>query len=212
MDETYNIIITDDHPILREGLKRLIADDPKLRVVGEASDGRELLSLLENEGEKCDLVVMDLTMPGMDGIEATTRIKQLYPEIRVLILTMHDDPGYISDARRLEVDGYLLKDDLFDTFIEGIHRIRQGEKVVSDRVEFTGTTEPNENHPIHTLTRREMEILEKVTRGMTSRQIGEELGISARTVESHRARVMEKLGIKNVAGLVKYALKEKLVR
>lgn len=218
---TYGIILTDDHPILREGLKRLISDESSFEVVDEASNGRELLDKLDGEHLSCDLVIMDLTMPVMDGLEATRRIRMIYPGTKVLILTMHDNRSNLQAALQAGVDGYLLKDDVFDSLIGAIHSIREGRRafsrkllpIVNEWEQNQSTSNPaaeipagNEDLPFQNLTRREKEVLSFVATGLTSKQIGSELGISSRTVESHRARVMEKLGIRNVAGLVKFAV------
>lgn len=210
----YKIVIADDHPILREGLKKLISEDESMEVVGEAGDGLELLQKLKHI--KCDLVIMDLSMPEMDGVKAIESVRADFPSIRILILTMHDNREYFRQAISMGVEGYMLKEDVYESLISAVNRIRENERAYSPRLsdllmnDFVREVE-DRTPSLESLTRREREILEHVARGQTSRQIADSLDISSRTVESHRARIMEKLQIHNVAGLVKYAMQKNLV-
>ncbi len=209
----YRIILADDHPILREGLKKLIAENPTMEVLEEAGDGAELLEKIKKVD--CDLIIIDISMPGMDGLTAIEEIKVNYPHIRILILTMHDNREYFKQAISMGIEGYMLKEDVYESLISAINRIREGERAFSPRMsdlllnDFVKEIE-DRTPSLEVLTRREREILGQVARGLTSKQIAETLRISSRTVESHRARIMEKLNIHNVAGLVKYAVQKNL--
>lgn len=209
----YRIVLADDHPILREGLKKLIDEDSSLMIVGEAGDGEELISILNNT--PCDLVIADLSMPHMDGLKAIELIKDTHPDMRILILTMHDNREYFKQSITLGVDGFMLKEDVYESLTAAINKIREGDRAFSPKLsnllmnDFVREIE-DKSPSIEVLTRREKEILTYVARGLTSKQIAEELDISSRTVESHRARIMEKLQIHNVAGLVKFAMQKNL--
>jgi DNA-binding NarL/FixJ family response regulator len=213
-ENKYRIILADDHPILREGLKKLIAENDTMLVVGEAGDGTTLIDRALNT--KCDLAIVDLSMPGMDGLKAIEKLKMEQPDLRVLILTMHDNREYFKQAVSLGVEGYMLKEDVYESLISAIDKIRNGERAFSPKMsnhlltDFVKEIE-DQTPPIEILTRREKEILAQVSKGLTSKQIADSLKISSRTVESHRARIMEKLSIHNVAGLVKYAMQKNLL-
>lgn len=213
---TYRIALVDDHAILREGLKKLISEDPDLVVVDEAKNGEDLLEKLSSHSLDCDLIILDISMPGMDGLRIVERIKEDWPNLKILILTMHDNREYFKQAVSLGIDGYMLKEDVYESMISAIKRIRADERAYSPRLSShlldDMVREIEDGTPsLDVLTRREREILSHVARGMTSKRIAEILNISSRTVESHRARIMEKLKIRNVAGLVQFALKKNLV-
>ncbi len=215
MDSQYKIILADDHPILREGLKKLIGDQPELTVSGEAGNGQELLDLLDS-GREADLVILDMSMPVMNGIRAAEIIKAEYPEIRILILTMHDDREHFRQAVAAGVEGYMLKEDVYESLITA--SIREGarafsphisEKVLDDII--ADMSNPHRKDEEEALSERETEILILVARGLKSRQIAETLNVSARTIETHRARIMSKLKLQNTAAMVKYAVEKGLI-
>lgn len=211
--QPYRIIICDDHKILRAGLKNLIAEVDDLQVAGEANNGKELLELLEKW--PADLVILDLSMPEMTGLAALEELRKKWPNLKVLVLTMHKEREYLRKAMKLGIDGYILKDDVFEKLISAIRDIQQGRKSISNDLiasfmeEYHVIREGEAS--LELLTRREREVLRYIAQGLTNREAAEKMDISVRTVEAHRARIMEKLQISSVAGLVKYAMEKGLV-
>jgi len=211
----YKIILADDHAILRAGLKGLIDKDPDLKIVEQASNGAELLAKLKSQ--KCDLAIVDISMPEMDGLTAIKVIKQKYPKVKILVLTMQKDNEHFKHALISGADGYLLKDDAYEQLILAIKLLLKGKRytspsiseVVTDR--FIRSLDEVEGPSIEILTKRERKILELVASGLPNKNIASRLRISIRTVETHRANLSNKLGIKNTAGLVRYALSKGLV-
>ncbi len=208
------IIMADDHELVRAGLKKLIHERRDLTVVGEARTGRELLNLLLEK--ECDLIILDLSMPDIDGLEALDIIHKRYKNTQVLVLSMHNNPAYLKRALARGASGYIIKEDAFDRLIWAIEEVRAGRKAFSRSIsdatlEASFHAEDAAHHSAELLTDREREILSLVAQGMTSKDIAQKLDISPRTVESHRARMMEKLGIQNSAALIKFALSAKLL-
>ncbi len=211
-ESKYRIIIADDHDILRFGLKNLIIKDPSLEVVAEAQDGQTLLDLLEKK--KCDLVILDLSMPGLDGLKALDRIRARHGDLQILILTMHKEREFFRHALARGVQGYMLKDDSFDRILFAIHEIRAGRKSYSAEIasfiveDYNLIRDSQMSQEI--LTRREKEILKMIAGGMTNREIGKSLEISPRTIQTHRTNIMQKLDLKNTAEMVKFAIERGL--
>ena len=201
-------MIADDHGIPRAGLKSLIDDAPDITVVGEAQNGRELMQKLENTS--CDMIILDLNMPEMNGLQSLDEIKRRWPEIRVLVLTMHKDRDYFREALSKGVEGYILKDDVYDKLLTAIREVRSGRKSFSSEIQSLIIEDYSTIHEgqrsVDVLTRREKQILGHIANGSMNKDIATTLNISVRTVEFHRANIMEKLNIKNVAGLVKFAI------
>jgi len=206
----YRIVLADDHALFRQGIRRIIEEHPELEIVGEAGDGLELLNVLKRMD--VDLVVLDIAMPNLRGLEAAREIKSSRPEIRILLLTMHKDMGYFRYAMSAGVEGYLLKEDADTELFSAINAIREGETYISpllfkdltdDLLQFYQGKPCQDMDP---LTTRERQILKLIAEGKSSREIGELLHISIRTVQNHRANVMKKLGLKRTADLVRYAL------
>lgn len=210
--EGYRIILADDHVMFRHGVKRILEDIDGLSVVGEAGNGIELLKLLNRI--TADMVILDISMPGMRGIETIREIKSIHPEIRVLILTMHKDTQYFQHAIAAGAFGYLLKEDADEALVSAVKTLQQGKAYVSPLL----AEELADNlfqlpggHGSRTdnrLTVREKEVLKLIAEGKTSREVAELFSISVRTVQHHRANLMRKLGMKKTADLVKYAIRK----
>jgi len=213
MKRTCRIILADDHAMFRQGLKRIIEEQEGPEVIGEASDGAELLATMKKMAT--DMVIIDISMPKIRGIEATKEIKMVHPEVKVLILTMHRNTEYFHHAISAGAEGFLLKEDADQELLTAIEKIQQGNIYVSpllshDLAEdlakvYRGKQEMSSNE---ILTIREREVLKLIAEGKSNREIADLLFISVRTVEHHRSNMMKKLNIKNTADLVKYALRK----
>jgi DNA-binding NarL/FixJ family response regulator len=204
----YRIVLADDHTMIRQGIRRLIEGTPGMEVIGEAGDGRELLTLLDTLVP--DIIILDMSMPKLRGIDIIEKIKTKFPEVKILALTMHRE--YLDHALAAGVDGYLLKEDAERELFSAIENIRQGGKFLSPLLtgEFLTrrmrVSDGCRTSATRRLSGREKEILTMVARGMSSREIAEALSISVRTVESHRANIMSKLDLKKATDLVRYAV------
>lgn len=206
------IILADDHALLRQGLKRILSDIAGLEVVGEARDGLELLRMVS--AVPCDLIIIDISMPNLRGIEAIREVKMQRPDVKILVLTMHKDSEYLRQAFSAGADGYLLKEDADAELFSAIEKIRSGKIFITQRLseELTddwarikrGDVMPLTNK--EKLTLREKEVLKLIAEGKSSKEIASALFISIRTVDHHRANIMEKLNIKKTADLVKFAI------
>ena len=207
------ILIADDHPVLRSGLRVLLGADPDLEVVGEAGTGEETLRLAEELHP--DVVLLDIGMPGESGIETVRRLKAKLPALKVLFLTMHEEEGMVLEALGAGGDGYLIKRTDEAEIIQAIRAVRRGDVYVHSAMtrallsQAETTERPQE--PVEPLTQRELDVLRLLARGNTNRQIAELLGLSTRTVESHRANLMGKLGLSSRVELVTYAEEHRLL-
>ncbi len=205
---TTRIIIVDDHQLIVDGMKALLAAEPDLQVVGEASNGKEALKLLELV--EADLVLLDIDMPVMNGIETAKKLRILYPDLSIIILSMHAEQGLVKNLIEIGADGYLLKNSSREEVVEAISKVTRGEKYFSTEVTLSllnttgGPRNPKESIR---LTDRESEILTLIAEGFTNKEIGDQLFISHRTVDTHRTNLMKKLEVNNLAGLISYALK-----
>ncbi len=216
--EVIRVLLVDDHRILREGVRALLADEPSIVVVGEARDGLEAVE--EVEALLPNVVVMDLLMPRMSGLEATGIIREKHPEVRVLILSMYDDDEYVQQVIQAGASGYVLKGVTADDLVLAINEVHRGSsflypaiaaKLIEDYVrrvrgdeEAGGTEEP--------LTPREREVLKLIARGSTNLDVARTLSVSKKTVESHRANIMRKLDAHDVTELVRYAIRKGLIK
>jgi DNA-binding NarL/FixJ family response regulator len=208
----YRIVLAEDHILVREGIKKIIEDFGDLKVVGEVGDGLELLDFLKKL--PVDMAILDISMPNLPGIEATKEIKKSYPEVKVLILTMHKKREYLNDALTAGVDGYLLKEDAAKELLSAIKRIREGEIYVSPLLSAelatlyaqTRRRLPAGAPAAETLTPREIEIIKLIAEGKSSKEIAALLFLSFRTIQNHRAKIMRKLNLKKNTDLVKYAI------
>jgi DNA-binding NarL/FixJ family response regulator len=212
-EKAYRIILADDHSILRAGVKVLIEAKPEYKVVGEAGNGEELLELLGQT--ECDMVILDLNMPVMNGIEVLEYLQLHYPKIATLVLTTHKEKPFLKRSLAKGAKGYLLKEETHDRLLSAISDIRQGKKAISP--EMTSlivedyATDLSSHLSAELLTAREKEILSYTANGLTSKEIAERLDISARTVEAHRANIRDKLGIETMSDLVKFAMDHNLM-
>ena len=204
------IVLADDHALIRHGVKKMIEENQTLKVVGEAADGLELIELLKTT--PADLVILDISMPNLRGIEAIREVRKVCPQIKVLMLTMHKGDQYLCSSIGAGADGYLLKEDSDTELLPAIAMVRQGDFYLSPNLsdEFPEEVIISCNRwrkaAGDILTPREKQILQLVAEGVVNRDIADKLDISKRTVEHHRANMMKKLNIKRVADLIKYAI------
>jgi two-component system response regulator NreC len=209
------VLISDDHAIVRTGLRTLLKAQPTLELVGEATGGYEALELAEKT--RPDILLLDLSMPDLDGISVTRESKRRFPEVRVLILTVHEEQALLREAIRAGASGYILKQAAESELLSAIDVLMRGNMYVDPammrdllRESMEGPTSST-GEAVEPLTPRETEVLTYIVRGYTNRQIGEELGISVRTVEGHRANLSSKLGIQSRVDFVRYAREHGLV-
>jgi two-component system, NarL family, response regulator NreC len=204
----YRIILADDHVLVRQGLKRLIESAANLQVIGEANNGLEVLGLLRRLAP--DLLILDISMPHLRGIETMREMKSLYPSVKSLVLTMYRDREYLFGAMSAGASGYVLKDDAETQLFAAIDKIRRGGVYVSPRLADDLVELAARGHRDGAdgdrLSLREREVLKLTAEGKTSKEIAELLGISYRTVEHHRANITDKLNLKGTAELVRYAI------
>jgi len=210
------VVLADDHHLVRKGFRALLSQEPDIEVVGEAVDGREAMRTVERVHP--DVLVMDLEMPGMSGLEAARQLKKRHGSVRVLVLTMHKDTERILNVLRAGAAGYILKDAAVSDLVDGIRMVHQGEVFLSpaistqvmkgmlDRLETKGMTSP-----LDALTNREREVLQLIAEGHSRREIAKWLYISPKTVDTHRANLMRKLDVKDDAALVRLAIRCGLV-
>jgi two-component system response regulator NreC len=214
--EQIKVLLVDDHAILREGVHALLAREPDIEVVGEAADGLEALEKVPEL--KPDVVIMDIVMPRMNGLEATRLIRERHPESRVLILSMYDDHEYVVQIIQAGASGYVLKRVVTEDLVRAIHEVHAGEsflyppiaaKLIGDYLRVTrGELRESLGEP---LTSREREILKLIAEGFTNQEIAGQLGLSRKTVDSHRANAMRKLDLHDVTEVVKYAIRTGLI-
>jgi DNA-binding NarL/FixJ family response regulator len=207
------VLLADDHTLVRAGVRKILEAQPGVTVVGEVADGEAALGFLREH--VADVLVLDLTMPGRDGFEVLKGAKEICPDLKVLVLTMHADPGYVERAVQGGADGYLLKDSAVQDLVAGLEAMARGsayyspevQRSLSEMVKSRGTVSRSLDH----LTEREREVLTMVAQGMTTKEIAGKLAISTRTVESHRANLMRKLDVRSIARLTQLAIREGLV-
>jgi DNA-binding NarL/FixJ family response regulator len=212
-----DILLVDDHKILREGIRTLLEKQPKLKVVAEAGSGKEALQLLGKI--RPDIVIMDISMSDLDGIEATRKTIKLNPAAKVIMLSMHSEKHFIIEAFQAGAMGYLLKDCALEELVSAIDIIMENKKyispsitdiIINSSVSNSDNVKP-ENHQIAELSEREHEVLQLLCDGKNTKETAVELGVCAKTVETHRTNIMNKLNIHNMADLVKYAIRKKLI-
>jgi len=206
------VLVVDDHAVLRDGIRALLDVPEDIEMVGEASEGKDALEKAQELAP--DIVLMDLMMPGMDGLEATRRLKKKTPKVKVLILSQHDNREYILSAIKAGANGYVVKKALGLELVSAIRAVYSGFFYLHPSVTEPVVTEylkQAENEPYDSLTAREREILKLIADGNTSREIADTLFISLKTVIGHRARIMEKLELHSSTELIKYAIRKGLI-
>jgi NarL family two-component system response regulator LiaR len=216
IDKT-RIVLADDHAILREGIRALLEDQPDMIVVGEAADGRRAVELARELSP--DIIVMDIGMPLLNGLEATRQIKRDYPQVAVLVLTMHDNEEYVSQILAAGAAGYVLKRAASSELVTAIRAVAAGQSYLSPAVTrlliegYIGRqlAAPGVVDPFDTLTAREREVLQLVAEGHTNSQIAKLLSISLKTVKAHRSNLMQKLGLHDRGELIKMAIQRGII-
>lgn len=217
MSQPHRVLLADDHAVLRTGLRLLLTSQNEYEVIGEASSGTETLTLAEQF--QPDLILLDLSMPVLGGLDALPILRKLAPSARILILTMHDDPQYLRQALKHGASGYVLKKAADAELLSAMRAVLRGEVYVHPAMTrvlvedmLPDASSMNGEDAWNSLSDREREVLKMVALGHTSAEIAEQLSLSAKTVETYRARGMEKLGLRTRAALVKFALQEGLIK
>jgi DNA-binding NarL/FixJ family response regulator len=213
MSADVRVLLADDHTLVRAGVRRILETQPGFDVVAEVADGDAALEALA--AHEVDVLVLDLSMPGRDGFEVLRRARDVRPELRVLVLSMHAGAEYVQRAVREGADGYLLKDSAVQDLVAGIRSVMEGQPFYSPAVQgqlARRAGDPRGRAGLESLTERERDVLRRVAGGLTTKEIAAELAISMRTVDSHRANLMRKLDLKSVALLTQFAIREGLVQ
>ena len=208
------IILADDHKIIREGLRSLIEKQPDMEVIAEAQDGLMTVSLVQKL--QPDVVIMDIGMPEMNGIDATTKITTEHKTVKVIALSMHSDRRFVMQMLKAGAAGYLLKDSAFEELVSAIHAVIAKQHYLSQKItdvvvqEYLQNLPRNESTVFTVLTAREREVLQLIAEGKSTKQTASVLNVSVKTIETHRQQIMEKLDMRSIAQLTKYAIREGL--
>ncbi|MGN7739674.1 response regulator [Pseudomonas sp. 22526] len=214
---TCNLLLVDDHSLIRAGVRALVMDIPGYAVIGEANDGAQVLEMVERLSP--DIILLDISMKDVGGLEALKKLKVVHPQSKVLILSMHTDPALIMQALESGAHGYLLKDTTANELEHALEALRNNERYLSPAIAHTVINQAlirvQKPHPepveTHNLTARQLEILRLIVRGKSTREIAHGLGLSIKTVETHRSQIMKRLQIYDVAGLVLFAVREQII-
>ncbi len=205
------ILLADDHSMVRQGFRRILESQPDMEIVGEAANGRQAL---ERSAElKPDVVVMDVAMPELNGIEATRRLTEASPRTRVLALSMHKDAVYVREILRAGARGYLLKDAIDADLVAAVRAVARGDAFLAPAIADSVLTDYRQHvtDPIDLLTSREREVLQMIAEGKTNKEIANDLKLSVYTVDAHRGRIMEKLNLHSTGELVRFAVRKGLI-
>lgn len=207
------VLLADDHALVRAGIRALLDKTTDIKVVAEAGDGQETLDFIE--AHEPDIVLLDITMPELSGLEVLEKVQQDFPAVQVIILTIHDDPAYAVGALRAGADGYLPKKAASHELVQAIRAVTRGETYLSPEISKDALADYKttiEGHSVEELTPRQLDVLRMIAEGYSTKEIARGLNISAKTVETHRSLLMQRLNIHDVAGLVRYAIKTGLVK
>ena len=208
------VLLVDDHAIIREGLRSLLEKQPEMEVIADTDDGRKALRLVQKLSP--DIVIMDITMPGLNGIEATGQITAEFPDVKVIALSIHSKRRYVADMLSAGATGYILKECLFDELVAAIKAVAAGGRYLSPRItdvvvsDYVKRLSASADSPFEALKAREREVLQLVAEGKSTKQIALELHVSIKTIEANRRQIMDKLNIHSIAELTKYAVREGL--
>lgn len=205
------VLLADDHTVVRRGFRLILAQHPDIEVVGEAANGAEAVELAHKLAP--DVVVLDIAMPVLNGVEATRRIRQQSPECNVLVLSMHKDAAYVRETLRVGAKGYLLKDSVDGDLVTAVRAVARGEGFLSPAVSATVLADYQEHvtDPLDSISPRERQLLQMLAEGKTSKDIAVELKISVYTVDAHRSRIMKKLQLRGIGDLIRFALQRGLI-
>ncbi|UVE43914.1 response regulator transcription factor [Pseudomonas chlororaphis] len=214
---TCNLLLVDDHSLIRAGVRALVMDIPGYAVIGEANDGAQVLEMVERLSP--DIILLDISMKDVSGLEALKKLKVVHPQSKVLILSMHTDPALIMQTLESGAHGYLLKDTTANELEHALEALRNNERYLSPAIAHTVINQAlirvQKPHPepveTHNLTARQLEILRLIVRGKSTREIAHGLSLSIKTVETHRSQIMKRLQIYDVAGLVLFAVREQII-
>ncbi len=209
------LLIAEDHAIVREGIRGLLAGNQAFEVVGEAPDGVEALRLLNET--RPDILILDISMPNLDGLSVTKQAKSKYPDLKIIILTIHDSSEYVFQIFKNGADGYVLKESAYEELLAAIEAVTGGKKFLSpgisgDVIRHYLDNPLTQANPIDTLTRKEREVLTLITEGRSNKEMAEILFVSVKTVEFHRMNIMKKLDIHNQAALIRFGINSDLVK
>jgi len=208
------VLLAEDHTIVRKGLRSLLDDETEIEVVGEAEDGQQAIELVQRV--QPDVVLMDITMPVLNGPEATRQIKKLFPQVKVVVLTVHSTEEYIFQILRAGASGYVVKQAAVSELVQAIQTVHRGDSFLSPSIsrqvveEYGRRAEAIEDK-YDRLTNREREVLQLIAEGRANREIAQLLHVTVKTVEAHRAHLMDKLGLRSTAELTRYALRKGMV-
>jgi two-component system, NarL family, response regulator NreC len=210
-DRAINILLADDHTIVRQGLKLILSAHPDLHVVGEAANGKEAVELAAKL--KPDIVLLDVAMPELNGIEATRKMVEANSRLRVLVLSMHKEAVYVREILRAGARGYILKDAIDTELLNAVRSVARGDGYISPAVSgaLLNDYRKDVTDPVDLLSPREREVLQLIAEGKTNKEIATKLNLSVYTVDSHRGKIMEKLNLHSTGELVRFAIKRGLV-
>jgi len=209
-----NVLLADDHALVRAGIRMLLEAMPEVNVLGEAADGAAVIAMVEQL--QPNLVLMDIAMPGLNGLEATARITQQWPAVRVLVLSMHQDEQYVRQALKMGASGYLLKDSATAELALAMKAMARGETYLSPAAskgvltDYVQRLRSDDGTQVH-LTPRQREVLQLIAEGCSTKAVAQRLQLAVKTVETHRTLLMKQLDVHDVAGLVRYALRNGII-
>ncbi len=207
------VLLADDHSIVRAGLRRIVEESGKMHVVAEAADGREAIQLVKDTAP--DVAVIDISMPGLDGLEVIAQLQALHPKLPILVLTMHEEGQYVVRAIQAGAMGYLTKQSAPEQLVKAIHKIYEGQRYITDEaaesLALRVARGSNGKSPLDSLSMRELQVLRRLAMGHTNREIASAYHISIKTVDTYRARLLKKLGLRNNAELSRFAIQNRLI-